>query len=95
MIKLTEINTDLFTRVSLTTFGVRFEIFDKEKREENELHKSLDSSYFHYIFNVTREGYVNINSRGFSRLTVDQLAEISRVAGILNENKNDKEKNDE
>jgi hypothetical protein len=82
--KLSEIKTDLFTRVSKTTFGFRFEIFD----EENGRHQPQSQWPIYLLqINVTTEGdfFVVTKRPTNNKLTIDQLNEITRVAHYLNE----------
>ena len=73
--KLSDIKTGLFTRVTKTTFGFRFEVYQKMDTPHNQYYKAQ--------FNMLEDGQVNIITYGNIRLSLDQLKEITRVANIL------------
>lgn len=80
--KLSEIKTELFTRVSLTSYGVRFEIFDKESFEKINAGNAL-IHLFLSAFHILDDGNVNINCHQLAKITFEQLEEIQRVSKII------------
>lgn len=74
--KLQEIKTELFTRVSKTSFGFRFEVFEDVK----------DKCYFKTMtIDMFEDGSINIFSPSYVIINANQLNEITRVANILKE----------
>lgn len=101
-IKLSEIKTELFTRVTLTDYGVRFEYYDKDKYEseknkvvsqfglqsEEKFIKHIHQSYFIICVHLLYNGSVNFTIQYNNHLSPEQIDEITRVSKILrSENK--------
>jgi hypothetical protein len=79
---LSDIKTELFTRTTITDFGVRVESFDKEtfqKKTGMDIHKPL----FIITVNILKSGGVNITAMENKHLTIQQLDEIQRISQIL------------
>jgi hypothetical protein len=76
--KLQQIKTSLFTRVSKTTFGFRFEIY----------HDIGNGKHIILSIGMFEDGQLVIH--GHAGMSVDQLNEITRVANLLKENNNER-----
>ena len=85
--KLSEIKTNIFQRVCERTYGFSFEIFDNEgyKHPQNKWPMFLMS------VNVTTDGNIFVVTKRptNNKITLEQLNEITRVANLLKENKNE------
>ena len=80
--KLSEIKTELFTRTSITDFGVRFESFDKDKWEEMK-HRYHYMSYFVNTISLQLDGSIITDSVLNKKISFEQLQEIARVSEVL------------
>ena len=79
---LTDIKTELFTRTTITDFGVRVESFDEitwQQKSSMDIHKPL----FIITVNILKSGGVNITTMENKHLTLQQLDEIQRISQIL------------
>jgi hypothetical protein len=73
--KLQQIKTELFTRVSETTFGFRFEVF----RVDGKVFKGK------LTLNMLENGSINFTCFDCVNLTPEQLTEITRVSNLMKE----------
>ena len=72
MIKLTDIKTELFTRTTLTDYGVRFETLDKITAAKY----NYDKSYFMITIHILKEdGSINLQITKGNHLTAQQNCE--------------------
>ena len=80
---LSDIKTELFTRTTLTDYGVKFESFNRNKF--NELKPpERDKPYFIITVHILNSGGINIESRPYgNHLSIQQLDEIQRISQIL------------
>lgn len=82
---LSDIKTELFTRTTITDFGVRVESFDEEKFKADN-HRNIDFFKIQYIITVNilkEDGSINIQHIRNNHLTAQQLDEIQRISQIL------------
>jgi len=84
-----KINTDIFTRYTITDYGVRLEHFDKDGFKNNNP-KKLPSAFFMLAVHVLDTGGININAVCNNHLSDIQLDEIIRIREILRKNKKEK-----
>ena len=82
--KISEIKTTLFTRTTITDYGIKFESFNRELAEadnapENELNRYMRTVH------VLKSGSININVGFHNQITKKQFDEIIRVRDILME----------
>lgn len=84
--KLTEIKTELFTRTTITDYGVKVESFDKTmwiKSGMPEMYKYLYIISIH----ILKSGGINIDLSQNKHLSIQQLDEIHRISEILRSEK--------
>lgn len=84
--KLKEIKTELFSRVSITDFGIRFESYDKKGHEAGKK-RYPDMYYFVVAVNLLYDGSVTIQGAINRHLSFEQLQEVVRCAEILKQEK--------
>lgn len=82
MIQLTDIKTELFTQTTITDFGVRFKIHDKEAFLKSGV-TSQYQSWFTATINICEYGNVNIQCIRPVKISNQQLDEIQRVSQML------------
>ena len=84
---LTDIKTELFTRTTITDFGVRVESFDENGYDKSGMSKAY-SSHFMITVNILKEdGSINILTMRNNHLLAQQLDEIQRISQILRSEK--------
>ena len=82
--KISEIKTTLFTRTTITDYGVKFESFNRELAEEDDASENELSKYIIAV-NISKLGAININVGFNNHITKKQFDEIIRVRDILME----------
>ena len=86
---LADIKIELFTRTTITNFGVRVESFDEEKFRAGN-HRNIDFFKMQYIITVNilkEDGSINILTMRNNHLSAQQLDEIQRISQILRSEK--------
>lgn len=99
MITIDDINIKLFTRVTITDYGIKFEHFDKEGFESEDakdkiccflkilpnaaFEKKPFMSLFMIKVHLLHNGSVNIKTAINKHLTTEQLDEIHRMSKII------------
>lgn len=78
-IHIKDIKTKLFTRVTITDYGVRFEHHNKEMQKKERMHPSL----FIIIVHLLHDGSINLCFQYNNHLSAEQLDEIHRVSKLL------------
>ena len=86
--KLSEIKTELFTRVTLTDFGIKFEYYNKDKHEKSK-NKIFPPFFFIIIICLLKNGSVNFQMQHNNHLSAEQLDEIQRCSEFLRGQDND------
>jgi len=99
MITIDDINIKLFTRVTITDYGIKFEHFDKEGFESKDamfkicnflnipekcgINKNMLMPLFIIAVHLLKNGSINISSKINNHLTTEQLDEIHRMSRII------------
>jgi len=81
-IKTSDIKTELFSDVTITTYGIRFQVFDKNLFHQNK-HIDDDINFYVIIVHLLKTGGININTFYNIHLSDEQLNEIVRVNNLL------------
>lgn len=83
-IQLTDIKTELFTRTTITDYGVKFESFDKTEFLKTKYPDSMKPTFIITV-NILLSGGINIIAINNRYLSNQQLDEIHRVSKLLRE----------
>lgn len=84
--KLTDIKIELFTRTTLTDYGVRFEYCDKEQYNKllsSGVKRITPAEFIITVHILKEDGSINIQHIRNNHLTAQQLDEIQRISQIL------------